>query len=452
MSPVLRVPFCTKHRCYGTATAVQLGFKHRALRQTVRHRLQVLQVGNQADHFHQQIEIGLLLRRHVHEDRAAAPVFRHQTAIGELLLHAVRQSVRLVDLVHRDDHRNVRRFGVINGLQSLRHHTVIGGHDQHHDVGHLRSTRTHAGERFVTRRVKEHDLAAKSRRIGIGDRHFVRADVLRNSTGFASSNIGRADGVEQAGLAVVHVAHDGDHRRTYNSLGGTFFARTFRRNRVLGQLLLEGDNGCLGAEVTSHVGRQVGIERLVDGGEDASRQQAGDKVLGSNSQFLRQVFYADAFRNGDAPRDGQRLAGKRKPRRRNKALHRAFLHASRNIALSRTRRATGGTLSGRRWRGDACASSEPRTSAGRPGTGWMGTAALSWAHGRPRLSLRRHSRTRALEDRLATFWHTASRRNRSTGARRSHGRSQIHRTRSGLGNDQTAWRVRGGSRLSRTRR
>ena len=249
---------------------------------------------------------------------------------------------------------HVRRFSVIDGFQSLRHHAVIGSHDQHHDVGHLRSARTHAGEGFVTGRIEEDDLAAKRRRVGIGDRHLVRADVLRNSTGFAARDIGRADSVEQAGLAVVDVAHDGDHRGTRNSLGCAFFARTLRRHRVLGQLLFEGDDRRLGAEVTSHIGRQVGIERLVDGGENASCQQARDKVLGANSQLLGQVFHADAFRNRDAPRDGQRLAGKRKPRRRNKALHRAFLHTSRNIALSRTRRTTGGTLSRRRRRSNAC--------------------------------------------------------------------------------------------------
>ena len=119
---------------------------------------------------------------------------------------------------------------------------------------------------------------------------------------------------------------------------------------VLGQLLFEGDDRGLGAEVAGHVGGQIGIERLVDGGENAARQQAGDQVLGANSQLLRQVLHADAFRNGDAARDRQRLAGKRKPRRRNEALHRAFLHATRNIALSRTRRTSHGTLSGRRRR------------------------------------------------------------------------------------------------------
>ena len=79
---------------------------------------------------------------------------------------------------------------MIDSFQRLRHHAVIGCNHQHNDVGHLRSASTHAGKRFVTRRIEEDDLAAKGRRIRIGDRHLVRADVLRDTTGFAFGNVG----------------------------------------------------------------------------------------------------------------------------------------------------------------------------------------------------------------------------------------------------------------------
>ncbi len=47
-------------------------------------------------------------------------------------------------------------------------------------------------------------------------RHLVGADVLRDAAGFACCHVGLADGVEQRGLAVIDVAHDGDHRRARN--------------------------------------------------------------------------------------------------------------------------------------------------------------------------------------------------------------------------------------------
>ncbi len=43
---------------------------------------------------------------------------------------------------------------------------------------------------------------------------LVGADVLGDATGLALAHVGLADGVQQPGLAVVDVTHDGDDRRT----------------------------------------------------------------------------------------------------------------------------------------------------------------------------------------------------------------------------------------------
>ena len=64
----------------------------------------------------------------------------------------------------------------------------------------------HHRERFVTRRVEEHDAPAV-------DVDRVRADVLRDAAGFALGDLRLADRVEQRRLAVIDVAHDGDDRR-----------------------------------------------------------------------------------------------------------------------------------------------------------------------------------------------------------------------------------------------
>ena len=69
----------------------------------------------------------------------------------------------------------------------------------------LRAARTHRGKRFVARRIEEGDHAA--RRLDV-----IGADMLGNAAGFAGGNLGAADVVQQRGLAVVDVAHDGDHR------------------------------------------------------------------------------------------------------------------------------------------------------------------------------------------------------------------------------------------------
>ena len=92
---------------------------------------------------------------------------------------------------------------MIDGLDRLRHDTVVGGDDQHDDVGDLGAALTHLGERCVARGVDEGDLAAVAL-------DHVGTDVLGDAAGLAGHDVGVADAVEQRGLAVVDVTHDGD--------------------------------------------------------------------------------------------------------------------------------------------------------------------------------------------------------------------------------------------------
>ena len=115
-----------QHCGHRSAAAVELGFEHHTSSGALRRSFELAQVGDQGNHFHQQVQIGFLFRRHIYEHRLATPIFRHQPAIGELLFHAVRQSLRLIDFVHRHDDGNFRGVRVVNRLQCLRHHAVIG--------------------------------------------------------------------------------------------------------------------------------------------------------------------------------------------------------------------------------------------------------------------------------------------------------------------------------------
>ena len=119
-----------------------------------------------------------------------------------------------VDLVDGDDERHAGVPGVRDRLDGLRHHLVVGRHDQHDDIGDLRAARAHRGERLVARRVEEGDRLAARQFDVIG------ADVLRDAAGFAGNDVRLADVVEQRRLAVIHVTHDGDDRRTRLQLAG----------------------------------------------------------------------------------------------------------------------------------------------------------------------------------------------------------------------------------------
>ena len=139
--------------------------------------------------------------------RVAAEGFDLHVVLQQFLRDAVGIGVGLVDLVDRDDDRRVRRLGVADRLDRLRHHAVVGGDDEHDDVGDLGAARAHRREGRVAGRVDEGDLLAAWRR------HLIGADVLGDAAGFAGDDIGLADGVEQRRLAVVDVAHDRDDRR-----------------------------------------------------------------------------------------------------------------------------------------------------------------------------------------------------------------------------------------------
>ncbi len=126
-----------KHRGHWSAAAIEFRFQNHASRGAFRSRFEFRQVRNQANHFHQEVEIRVLLRRNVDEDGFAAPVFGHQTAIGQLLLDAVGHGVGLIDLVDRDDDGNFGSVRVIDGFDRLRHDAVIGSDHEHDNVGCL---------------------------------------------------------------------------------------------------------------------------------------------------------------------------------------------------------------------------------------------------------------------------------------------------------------------------
>ena len=99
---------------------------------------------------------------------------------------------------------------VVERLDRLRHHAVVGRHHQHGDVGRLGAPGAHGGERLVARGVDEGDRPLVAVDLG---RHLVGADRLGDAPGLARHHVGLADGVQQLGLAVVDVTHDSDHRR-----------------------------------------------------------------------------------------------------------------------------------------------------------------------------------------------------------------------------------------------
>ena len=136
----------------------------------------------------------------------AAPLAGLQAVLGQLRVDSFEVDARQIDLVQGDDDGDSGGPGVADGLFGLRHHAVVGRHDQHGDVGHVGPASTHRGERFVPGRVDEGDHAAVLL-------DPVSPDVLRDSALLARDDVDSDDPVQQRGLAVVDVSEEGDDRR-----------------------------------------------------------------------------------------------------------------------------------------------------------------------------------------------------------------------------------------------
>jgi hypothetical protein len=119
---------------------------------------QVEQLGLQQNRFLELVEIRALCGRHIDGKRFAAQLFDLDLVLEQLGLHARRVGVAFVDLVDRDNDRNMRRLGVRDGFDRLRHDSVVGCDHQDDEIGDLRAAAAHRGERRMAWRVEEGDL------------------------------------------------------------------------------------------------------------------------------------------------------------------------------------------------------------------------------------------------------------------------------------------------------
>src|SRR5208282_5923501 len=163
-------------------------------------------------------------------------------------------------------------------------------YDEDYDVRHLCAARAHAGERFVARCIHEHHGLALHL-------YFVCADVLRDAARFTTGNVRFADGVEQTGFAVVHVAHDRNDGRTRPEVFLGLFLGDFQHH-----LFFEGDDADHTIEGLREVRGGLHIKSLVDAGEDAAIEQGLQQIFRANVELFREFADGDAFGQGNFAR------------------------------------------------------------------------------------------------------------------------------------------------------
>ena len=120
--------------------------------------------------------------------------------------------MRLIDFVDCKHNRHTGSRSVVDGLDGLRHHGVVGCHNDDTYIGYLGTAGTHGGKCLMARSVEEGYVAS------VGQLHTVRTYVLGYTACLAGDYVGVADIVEQRSLAVVDVTHYGHNRRTADQI------------------------------------------------------------------------------------------------------------------------------------------------------------------------------------------------------------------------------------------
>ena len=117
--------------------------------------------------------------------------------------------------------------------------------------------------------------------------------MLGDAAGLARRHVAVAEGIQQGSLAVIHVAHDGDHRGPGLELILPILLLGVVRQHVLiglGDLLLQGDVVVAGDELAG-----IEVDVLVDGGHDAQQEQLLDDLGGGLADLLGQLLHRDHF-------------------------------------------------------------------------------------------------------------------------------------------------------------
>src|SRR5581483_1614776 len=129
------------------------------------------------------------------------------------------------------------------------------------------------------------------------------ADMLRNAAGLTRGDVRLANRVEQAGFAVIDVAHHSDDGRTRLEIFLGLFLGDFEHHFVF-----ERDDGDDAVEGFGELRSGRDIERLIDAGKDPLVEKHFKQILGAHVEFFRKLADGDAFRDGDVAR-GTRLRG-----------------------------------------------------------------------------------------------------------------------------------------------
>ena len=190
---------------------------------------------------------------------------------------------------------------MVDSLNRLGHDAVIGSDHEDRNVGDLSATCTHGREGLVTGGIDEGDRADGA--VLSLDRDLVGADVLGDAAVLGVDDVSVTDRVEQLGLTVVDVPHDGDDRRTGHHVLSVveFFGLEVDVEGLeqLAVLVLGGDDLDVIAELRAQGLEGVLVEGLRGGRHLAQGEEDRHECCGIDINLLGEVSKGCALADAD---------------------------------------------------------------------------------------------------------------------------------------------------------
>ena len=190
---------------------------------------------------------------------------------------------------------------MVDGLNRLGHDAVIGCDHEDRDVGDLSTTGTHGRKGLVAGGIDEGDRAGGA--VLSLDRDLVGADVLGDAAVLGVDDVGVTDRVEQFGLTVVDVAHDGDDRRAGHHVLGVVELFGLEVDveglEQLAVLVLGGDDLDVVAELRAQGLEGVLVEGLRGGRHLAQGEEDRHERCGIDVDLLGKVSKGCALADAD---------------------------------------------------------------------------------------------------------------------------------------------------------
>ena len=168
---------------------------------------------------------------------------------------------------------------MIDSLLRLRHDVVVRRNNDNGNIRHLCATGTHGRKRLVSRSIQEGDMTPAFQR------HVIGTDMLRDTSGFSGNHVRLAYIVEQRGLTMVDMPHDGHNRRARYQIFLIVFFLIHRFGNFRTDILR------LETELFGHQINGLGIQALVDRDHDADTHtrtdNLSDRHIHHHGQFVR---------------------------------------------------------------------------------------------------------------------------------------------------------------------